>query len=92
MAFDKDKIVIRDEQGIEKTFYKLLQFSSTETHKRYLVYTDYSKNEDGSLHLFSSIIIEKDGMIEFIPIQDERDQEIVNQAIIQVKLSFMENK
>ncbi len=89
MALEKDRIVILDEQGVEKAFYKLLQFTSTETNQRYLVYTDDKKDEEGQLNLYSSIIVEKDGKIEFIPVQEEKDQDIVNQAIIQMKLELM---
>lgn len=34
-----------NENGEEKTFYKLLEFDSTETGKHYLAYTDNEKDE-----------------------------------------------
>lgn len=86
---DKDKIIIRNDQGEEQTFYKLLQFFSKETNKKYLVYTDKEKDKDGKLNLYSSVIFDNGNGIEFLPVVDEYDLDIVGQAIIQAKLEIM---
>lgn len=89
MAVEKDKIVLKDDQGEEKEFYKLIQFYSNETNKRYLVYTDQEKDNNEKLKLYSSIIVGEGDNIEFIPVSEEKDQDVVNQAVIQTKLEFM---
>lgn len=89
MAIEKDKIILKDNQGVEKEFYKLIKFYSKETNKRYLVYTDNEKDSNGNLKLYSSIIVEEGDNIEFIPVNEKKDQEVVNQAIIQTKVELM---
>ena len=89
MAIEKDKIILKDNQGVEKEFYKLIKFYSKETNKRYLVYTDNEKDSNGNLKLYSSIIVEEGDNIEFIPVIEKKDQEVVNQAIIQTKVELM---
>lgn len=89
---DKDKIVIRNDQGVEQTFYKLLRFFSKETNKSYLIYTDKEKDENGKLNIYSSVIFDDGKGVEFLPVVDEYDLDIVGEAIIQAKLELMENK
>ena len=45
---------IVDDAGIEKEFYILFTFDLEETKKSYVVYTDYSKDEQGMLKTFAS--------------------------------------
>ena len=88
---ENDKIVIKNDQGEEKIFYKLLKFFSKDTNKNYLVYTDKEKDENGRLKLYSSVIFEGTNGVEFLPVVDEYDLDIVGQAIIQAKLELMDN-
>ena len=76
---ENDKIIIKDDSGVEKEFYKLVSFHSTKTNKDYLIYCDDDKK------LYSSVV-EKDelGGIQFRKI-DREDLDEVNKALLQVK-------
>ena len=89
MEIEKDKFMLKDDQGVEKEFYKLIKFYSKETNKKYLIYTDNEKDSTGKLKLYSSIIVGEGDNIEFIPVKEKIDQEVVNQAIIQTKVGLM---
>ena len=89
---EKDKIIIRNDQGEEKEYYKLIRFYSRETNKSYLVYTDMEKDENGKLKLYSSVIFDGKNGVEFLPVVDEYDLDIVGQAIIQARLELMGNE
>ena len=56
----EDMFVGFNEKGEEMTFYKLLEFDSTETGKHYLAYTDNTTDEKGNLKAYGSVVI-KDG-------------------------------
>ena len=79
---EKDKIVIKNNDE-EKVFYKLLKFSSDKTNKEYLIYCDENKK------IYSSILAKIDDKIKFLPIEDDLDKMIVQQAmnIVQIKFS-----
>ena len=47
---ENDKIIIKDDSGVEKEFYKLVSFHSTKTNKDYLIYCDDDKK------LYSSVV------------------------------------
>lgn len=74
-----DKVTIKNETG-EKEYYKLMQFYSDKTKKRYLLYTD-KEYTDGLINVYCSIIEEDGDMIKFKKISKE-DEEIVNKVII----------
>ena len=78
---EEDKIVV-NVNGKEKTFYKLITFTSNLTNKRYLVFTDEAKK------IYSSIIENENDTIKLISIENEDDLEEVKKALIQTKTSF----
>ncbi len=77
---DKDLIVLTDENGIDKNFYKIGQFESTLTNKNYVVYTD-KEYTDGKINLYCSIVKEEDGVIKFDPLETEDDKKEFEKAI-----------
>ena len=89
MVNEKDKIVIRNAEGENCTFYKLFQFFHKDTKKHYLIYTDNQKDKDGQLKLYSSIIVDDGQNIQFLPVHDDVDFDIVSRAIVQLKLELM---
>lgn len=86
MIYEEDKFIIKDENGEEKEFYKMITFSSSITNKTYLIYTD-NKYTDGKLNIYSSIIKGDSDNIEFVKITDETDKNEVNKALLQFKIS-----
>lgn len=50
-----EKIKITNKQGIEKEYDIIFEFTSKNDNKHYIVYTDYQKDEDNSLIVYSSI-------------------------------------
>ena len=51
-----DMFIGFNEKGEKTTFYKLLEFDSTETGKHYLAYTDNSVDEKGNVRASSTEI------------------------------------
>lgn len=89
MIDENDKIIIRNDHGEEKIFYQLVTFFSKETEKEYIIYTDNTVNNDNQLNIYGSILVSKDDSFEFIPVTDERDQAIIQDAIIQAKIELL---
>lgn len=90
MIDEEDKIVIKDEQGMEHTYYQLLEFFHKGRNKEYLIYTDNNKDKDGNLNIYSSIIKKEGKYIQFIPVEEEEDIEIVKNAIVQMKFELID--
>jgi len=49
-----NKIIIRNDNNEEKEFDVLFTFVSKETNKKYITYTDYSKDYKGKMNCWSS--------------------------------------
>ncbi len=49
-----NKIIIRNDNNEEKEFDIVFTFVSKETNKKYVTYTDYSKNNKGDINCWSS--------------------------------------
>lgn len=71
---NKDGILtIINEKGEQKNFYILVTFDIEEKNKSYVIYTDYSKTEDGNLRVFASTYnpYDEDDKLEDIVEKDE---------------------
>ena len=69
----KDDVIIGiNEKGEKQTFYKLLEFDSTDDGKHYVAYTDYSVDDNGNYKAYGSAVIEEDGQIKLEPIENEK--------------------
>lgn len=67
-------IKILNENGDEIEFEVLLSFERTDTGKHYLIYTDHSKDADGSTNVFASIYVpESDQKLVSITSEEEWD-------------------
>lgn len=73
---NKDGILtIRNENGEQKNYHILVTFDIEVKNKSYVLYTDYSKNENGDLRVFVSIYnkYDEDDKLEEVVEQDEID-------------------
>ena len=74
----KDYLTIKNDQGEEKEYEILLSFDSDEDHKKYVTYTDYTKDEDGAIICYSSVL-EDDGHLS--EITNEKAKETINELL-----------
>ena len=76
-----DMFIGFNENGEEKTFYKLLEFDSTETGKHYLAYTDNEKDENGNLKAYGSIVVSDGNYMRLEAITDEKEWKVIETAL-----------
>lgn len=76
-----DMFIGFNENGEEKTFYKLLEFDSTETGKHYLAYTDNEKDENGDLKAYGSIVVSDGNYMRLEAITDEKEWKVIETAL-----------
>ena len=69
-------VVINDE-GKEVECEALLSFSSDETGKNYIVYSDGSVDEDGNTKVFASIYNPEADMQQLLPIETEKEWRMI---------------
>lgn len=50
-----EKIKLTNNHGIEKEYDVIFEFTSRNDNKNYIVYTDYQKDKDNNLIVYSSI-------------------------------------
>ncbi len=50
----EEKIIIKNDNNEQKEFDILFTFESKETHKKYVTYTDFSKDYKGNINCWSS--------------------------------------
>lgn len=66
-----NKLKIKDELGVEKEYYILFTFDIRENGKSYVVYTDYSKNQEGNIKTFCSTY---DARMEFPKLKQVKEE------------------
>lgn len=66
------KLIIQTEEGQQRSYSVLATFEIKEKNKTYILYTDYSKNEEGNIKIYSSIY-NQNGDLEVIKEKEEID-------------------
>ena len=69
---DDNVIIGINEKGEKQTFYKLLEFDSTDDGKHYVAYTDYSVDKNGNYKAYGSVVTVEDGQIKLGAIENEK--------------------
>ncbi len=70
-------LTIRNDNNEEKEFDILFTFESEETNKKYVTYTDYSKNYKGKINCWSSVY-EGD---QLLPVETENELKIIDEVL-----------
>ncbi len=78
MIYKDEVLLIPDENGEEKEYAILLTFDVEAKNRSYVLYTDYSKDEEGNLKIFSSIYDENWNLS---PLENSDEIEFVNNYI-----------
>ena len=86
----KDYLTITNENNETKEFEILFSFESEETNKKYVTYTDYSKDDDGNIICYSAIL-EKDGKLSKIDTEHEKAivDELLNTLVESTKMNYL---
>ena len=85
-----EKITIKatNKDGKPAEYDAIAKYTDEETKKNYILYTDNSLNEEGSLNVYSSLYEEPNGKMKLIEIIDEEDIEIAQQMLDQILEDF----
>ncbi len=70
--------------GKEVVCYILLTFDNPNTDKKYIVYTDGTKNEDGTMEVLASIYNIIDGEIKLEEIMTDAEWDMVDEMLAKV--------
>lgn len=83
---DKEgKFTVIDEAGNEITYDILFTFDRAETNTSYVVYTDNSVDESGSIATFASIYDPSGENKELQPIQTEEEWDLIENLLSQIE-------
>lgn len=78
MMYKDEILLIPDENGEEKEYAILLTFDIESKNRSYVLYTDYTKDEEGNLKIFASIYGEEWNLS---PLVDSDEIEFINNYI-----------
>ena len=80
-----------NENGEEKTFYKLLEFDSDETGKHYMAYTDNETDENGNVKAYGSIVTYDGDYMKLEAITSEKEWKVIETALRVLQNELKEN-
>ena len=77
MKDNKNQFTVINNEGKEVVCDVLFTFDSDETGKSYIVYTDNTKDKNGSIQVFASIFNPEDENTELLPIESEKEWKVI---------------
>ena len=78
---EKQKIVVLDQNGMEKEAELLSSFKLPDTGKAYLLYTLNEKDENDMQRIYASILVDRDGMYSLETIENEDEWRMVKEIM-----------
>lgn len=78
---EKQKIVVLDQNGMEKEAELLSSFKLPDTGKTYLLYTLNEKDENDMQRIYASILVDRDGMYSLETIENEDEWRMVKEIM-----------
>ena len=85
-----NKLKIINEKG-ESAFHVLCTFEATKTEKNYVLYTDYSKNENGNLNVFAATYEKDLYQSNLLPVTQKEDVDLVNRMIEKLQNTMLKD-
>ena len=80
-----------DESGEERECEVLFTFENPETHTNYIVYTDYTLDENGGTRVFASIFDPESDSPTLMPLETEAEWQMVEQLLNDLQESMDED-
>ncbi len=78
-------VKVMDENGKEKEYKILFTFSDEETNENYVVYTDYSVNENGNINVYSNLYKETNSRTELLPVERMEIKKFIDEKLEEIK-------
>ena len=78
---DKNTFTVLNDDGTEVTCHILFTFDSEETKKSYIVYTDDSKDADGTIQVYASIFDPNDPNTKLEAIESEKEWKVIESIL-----------
>lgn len=76
---------LKDENGKEVEFEVLCTFDSPETNKSYMIYTDYTKDNEGSTRVYASIYTPNTEPIQLTAIETDEEWAMVQNILDKIQ-------
>lgn len=90
MNLEDAKFVVKDENGVEKEYYKLFTFDSEETGKSYIAYTDNSKDEKGNIIIRANTYDPTGEDMSLKPLTSEKEWKVIENILISTQEKIRE--
>ena len=88
----EEKIIIKNDLGEEKEFDVLFTFNSKETGKKYITYTDYTKDYKGNINCYSGYYEGE----QLLPVETEKEINFIKETLKTltetIKYKYSENR
>lgn len=80
-----DKQLITKENGEIKKYDIIIDFTSNDTNKNYVFYTDNTKNDKGELIIYMGSYVIEDDLYIINPIETDEEKELCNNVLKNLK-------
>ena len=79
----KDIMVLKNDRDEEVEVEVLFTYTSKENDKKYIVYTDHSKDSDGKIRVYAGILDEENHMLD--PVVNSDDYNIIESILSSIE-------
>lgn len=82
---------VKNEAGKEKEYNILFMFKEEEKNEDYVVYTDYSLNDDGDINVYRNRYVKFGEKFEMLPINNREVIQFIDDKLEEIRLEIVLN-
>ncbi|MBU0278133.1 MULTISPECIES: DUF1292 domain-containing protein [unclassified Gemella] len=81
VGMDEEVYTLRDEEGTEKQYRKILEFTNPTNNNLYYIFAEEEKIDDEELQIFPMVCIEEADGIRFEPVETDEEYDMISEVL-----------
>ncbi len=82
VKMDEEEVyTLVDEEGVEREYRKLLEFTNPTNNNLYYIFAEEEKIEDEELQIFPMVCIEEGDKVRFEPVETDEEFDMISEVL-----------
>lgn len=81
VGMDEEVYTLSDEDGVEKEYRKILEFTNPTNNNLYYIFTEEANIDTDELQIFPMVCIEEDDQVRFEPVETDEEFDMISEVL-----------
>ncbi|MBF0713210.1 DUF1292 domain-containing protein [Gemella sp. GH3] len=81
VGMDEEVYTLSDEEGVEKEYRKILEFTNPTNNNLYYIFTEEANIDTEELQIFPMVCIEEGDQVKFEPVESDEEFDMISEVL-----------